>query len=46
MNIEKIAEFAPMPRANDKTATIVTNGVRKSVRKASLRLSIADLKGV
>jgi len=36
LNNEKIAAFAPMPRASDTIATIVTNGVLNSVRSASL----------
>src|SRR4051812_46376392 len=36
-NIEKIAAFAPMPSASDTMATMVTNGVLKSVRKANLK---------
>src|SRR5262249_5026053 len=34
----------PMPSASDRTATIVTNGVLNSVRKASLRFCIAAKK--
>ena len=40
LNSEKIAAFAPMPSASDTMATIVTNGVLKSVRSANFRLSI------
>jgi hypothetical protein len=36
LNIEKIAEFAPMPSANERTATIVTNGVRKVAMQAQI----------
>ncbi len=39
---EKIAALAPMPSARESTATAVTNGVRNSVRKASLTLRIGD----
>ena len=35
-----MAAFAPMPSASESTATVVTNGVLKSVRKASLRLAM------
>src|ERR1700720_3774433 len=31
-----------MPRANETMATMVTNGVLKSVRRANLRLGMAD----
>src|SRR5690349_20639873 len=34
-NSEKIAAFAPIPRARDVRATAVTNGARNSVRKAN-----------
>src|SRR5262245_4708733 len=34
---------APMPRASETIATVVTNGVLKSVRKANLRLRIRAL---
>src|SRR3954463_8066437 len=33
-----------MPRASDSTATVVMKGVRRSVRSASLRLLMADLR--
>ena len=38
LNSEKMAAFAPMPSASERTATAVTNGVLKSVRKASLQI--------
>src|SRR5690242_1450441 len=37
-----MAAFAPMPSASERTATTVTNGVLKRVRKASLRLRMVD----
>src|SRR6185436_6563599 len=37
---EKIAALAPIPRASDNAATMVTNGDLKSVRRASLTLRI------
>ena len=41
LNIEKMAAFAPIPRASDTIATAVTNGVlRNSVRSAYLTLII------
>ena len=39
-NSEKIAEFAPIPRASDRIATRVMNGDLNSVRRASLKLGI------
>src|SRR5215470_2022546 len=40
LKIEKIAAFAPMPSASETMATMVTKGVRKSVRSANLMLGI------
>src|SRR5581483_11636035 len=34
--------LAPIPSASDRTATVVTNGVRNSVRKASFRLRMRN----
>jgi hypothetical protein len=34
---EKMAVFAPIPRASDATATMVTKGVLNRVRNASFR---------
>ena len=38
---EKMAAFAPIPSASDRTATAVTKGVLRSVRNASFRLFIS-----
>src|SRR5690242_15590078 len=40
-----MAAFAPIPNARESTATAVTKGVRKSVRAASLTLTMHALVG-
>ena len=43
MNSEKIAELAPMPKASETIATVVTNGVLNSIFKAKRRLGIVSV---
>ena len=45
LNSEKMAALAPMPRPSDRIATAVTNGVLKSVLRASFRLNMWRLDG-
>jgi hypothetical protein len=40
LNSEKMATFAPIPRASDRIATIVTSGALKSVRSANVMLNL------
>jgi len=42
--IEKMAVFAPMPSASDKTATSVTMGVALNVRNALFRSFIVSFQ--
>src|SRR6185503_6727995 len=43
LKTEKIAAFAPMPRPSETMATVVTNGVLNSVRRASFRLNMMEV---